>query len=109
MEDILQQEPREKLEIFPKLGYYFVVFRAIEGQKSRQRFQSRQGGGDLASGPGDEGIIGAVNVYLVVFREGICSVSPCLPFSLSHYSQDDKFHFEDISGEHDRRRMGGLS
>jgi Mg2+ and Co2+ transporter CorA len=30
MEDILQQETREKIETFPTLGYYFVVFRALD-------------------------------------------------------------------------------
>lgn len=30
VEDVLQQEPREKVEIFERLGYYFVVVRAID-------------------------------------------------------------------------------
>jgi len=30
LEDILQWEPRDKLESFPKLGYYFIIFRAID-------------------------------------------------------------------------------
>jgi Mg2+ and Co2+ transporter CorA len=77
LEDILTQEPREKLELFPKLGYYLVVFRAIESEKSRNR---RRLMGTLTSHDGrdelrDEGILEAVTVYLVVFREGICSVS----------------------------------
>ncbi|THH34176.1 hypothetical protein EUX98_g119 [Antrodiella citrinella] len=61
LEDILTQDPREKFELFPSLGYYFIAFRTIETL--------------------DEGIVGIVNVYLVVFREGVCS-----------------FHFADISG-----------
>ena len=70
------QEPREKFEFFPKLGYYLVVFRAIEGEKARNR---RRLMGTVTNADGkdevkDEGIIGDVNVYLVVFREGICSV-----------------------------------
>ncbi|PCH33689.1 hypothetical protein WOLCODRAFT_112303 [Wolfiporia cocos MD-104 SS10] len=77
LEDILQQDPREKLELFPKLGYYFVVFRAIETQKTRERLRAMRVGSNI-----DEGIVGEVNVYMVVFREGICS-----------------FHFADI-GEH---------
>ncbi|TDL28630.1 hypothetical protein BD410DRAFT_893604 [Rickenella mellea] len=92
LEDILQQDPREKLELFPKLGYYFIAFRALEGERSRQRFRRFKGEDsephtDFATGPGDEGVIGAVNVYLVVFKEGICS-----------------FHFEDISEHLDRMR-----
>lgn len=73
----MTQEPREKLELFPKLGYYLVVFRAIESEKARNR---RRLMGTLTSADGgkdelkDEGIVGDVSVYLVVFREGICSV-----------------------------------
>jgi Mg2+ and Co2+ transporter CorA len=77
LEDILHKETREKLELFPGLGYYFIIFRALEGEKSRQRFKYSKANGyevpDASSG--DEGVIGAVNVYLVVFREGILSVS----------------------------------
>ena len=36
----------------------------------------------LERSSGDEGVIGAVNVYLVVFREGILSVSFSLFYSL---------------------------
>lgn len=73
LEDILQQEPREKLELFPKLGYYFIVFRAMESRKSRP--------GPLVANPNDingltdGGFAAEVNVYLVIFREGILSVS----------------------------------
>ena len=75
MEDILHQDPREKLELFPGLGYYFVVFRALESERSRERFrQFRSQSGAITGLPGDDDVIGAVNVYLVVFREGICSV-----------------------------------
>lgn len=70
LEDILQQDPREKLELFPKLGYYFISFRAIESRKTRERRRA-QAKDDLQ----DESIVGEVNVYLVVFREGVCSVS----------------------------------
>ena len=70
LEDILQQDPREKLELFPKLGYYFISFRAIESRKTRERRRA-QAQDDLQ----DESIVGEVNVYLVVFREGVCSVS----------------------------------
>ena len=69
----MQRETREKLELFPKLGYYFVVFRAIESQKSRQRRLLT----DLSVNPSltESSIIAEVSVYLVVFREGIVSVS----------------------------------
>ncbi|KAJ3558813.1 hypothetical protein NM688_g704 [Phlebia brevispora] len=89
LEDILQQDPREKLEVFPKLGYYFIVFRAIESQKTREkrRFMSTISTTDTRSLHYDEGIIGEVNVYLVVFREGILS-----------------FHFSDISDHTDAVR-----
>ncbi|KAL5519085.1 hypothetical protein ACEPAH_768 [Sanghuangporus vaninii] len=92
LEDILHRDPREKLELFPRLGYYFIVFRALEGERSRERFRqfkmkSGDGSVTLPSGPADEGVIGAANVYIVVFSEGICS-----------------FHFEDISEHTDKLR-----
>ncbi|THH01829.1 hypothetical protein EW026_g954 [Hermanssonia centrifuga] len=88
LEDILQQDPREKLELFPKLGYYFIVFRAIESQKirERRRMATIVTTDNRLTYP-DEGNIGEVNVYLVVFREGICS-----------------FHFSDISDHADSVR-----
>ena len=65
LEDILHQDPREKLELFPRLGYYFIVFRAIDtGYKPS---------GDQV--PDAIGKLNVTNVYLTVFREGICSVS----------------------------------
>jgi magnesium transporter len=72
LEDILQQDPREKLELFPRLGYYFVSFRAIESQATRERFR-RYNTTDVYNEYRDD--VGEVNIYLVVFREGICSVS----------------------------------
>ena len=76
MEDILHQDPREKLELFPGLGYYFIVFRALESERARERFRqyrthSQDGSTDTNS---VENAVGAVNVYLVVFKEGICTV-----------------------------------
>lgn len=59
LEDIVQQETREKLELFPRLGYYFVVFQAIE---------------PLADERTGAGTVLGVTVYLVVSREWICSV-----------------------------------
>lgn len=73
LEDILSQDPREKLELFPRLGYYFLSFRAIESRKTRDRLRNMLSE-DVANAD-DEGIVGEVNMYLVVFREGICSVS----------------------------------
>lgn len=76
LEDILQQDPREKLELFPRLGYYFVSFRAIESQATRERFRRlRAMDADHNEFRDDGGAVGEVNVYLVVFREGVCSVS----------------------------------
>jgi magnesium transporter len=76
LEDILQQEPREKLELFPRLGYYFVSFRAIESQATRERFR-RFNTTEIYHNEcrDDRGAVGEVSIYLVVFREGVCSVS----------------------------------
>ncbi|OCH96146.1 hypothetical protein OBBRIDRAFT_744160 [Obba rivulosa] len=84
LEDILQQDPREKLEVFPKLGYHLIVFRAIESKATRERRRLLNNGNE---GPIDEGILGEVIVYLVVFREGICT-----------------FHFSDIAEHTDHVR-----
>ncbi|WVN85663.1 uncharacterized protein L203_100812 [Cryptococcus depauperatus CBS 7841] len=146
LEDVLQQDPREKLDRFDKLGYYFLVIRALdegyfkytpdsslpakesdrspssstaslddlkmsekalygsttqeelsEGKKEERRRgwgMGRQQGKDVGKmggkveivedRPGKEGLegigVGGVNVYLVVFADGLLS-----------------FHFEDIS------------
>ncbi|KLO17038.1 hypothetical protein SCHPADRAFT_822110 [Schizopora paradoxa] len=91
LEDILHQEPREKLELFPRLGYYFVVFRALEGERTREQFRRlkvpNSSGAELPGASIEDGAVDAVNVYLVVFKEGICS-----------------FHFEDISEHTDKVR-----
>lgn len=50
-EDIITQEVREKVELFPQ--YYFVCFRSFQMDKE------------------SENHMGPVNVYMVVFREGI--------------------------------------
>lgn len=77
------QDPREKFELFPSLGYYFVAFRTIESKKTRERRRLRMYGQEGKQiGVLEEGIVGIVNVYLVVFREGICSVCS-LQFMLS--------------------------
>ncbi|EJD55580.1 hypothetical protein AURDEDRAFT_179314 [Auricularia subglabra TFB-10046 SS5] len=88
LEDIFQREPREKLELFPKLGYYFVSFRAMESERSREQGRTKE---DLSEDGDtythDPDIVSGVNMYLVVFREGICS-----------------FHFEDMSDHTERVR-----
>lgn len=109
MEDIIHQETREKIETFPTLGYYFIVFRALDesyfkytssdatpataenlqnastakpdthssalpGSTKRARVDFIEGVGGKE---GVEGVgVGAVNLYLIVFRDGIVSVSP---------------------------------
>lgn len=79
------QDPREKLERFPKLGYYFLSFRAIESWGNREKLWDQDGDEH------DQGVVGEANVYLVVFNEGICS-----------------FHFTDISGELVTARFGNM-
>ncbi|KAF8350097.1 hypothetical protein F5887DRAFT_877931 [Amanita rubescens] len=78
LEDILQNEPSEKLESFPKLGYYFISFRAIATRNTRENTDHTHG----------EDPVGETNVYLTVFKDGICS-----------------FHFTDISEHTDRVRL----
>ncbi|KZT30534.1 hypothetical protein NEOLEDRAFT_1126102 [Neolentinus lepideus HHB14362 ss-1] len=88
LEDILQQDPREKLELFPKLGYYFIVFKALESKKTQERCHRSQA---VVTGdshiPQGEDYVGEAMVYLVVFREGLVS-----------------FHFSDISDHTDHVR-----
>lgn len=137
MEDVLQQETREKIESFALLGYYFIVFRALDESYFRYTSPSvsledsnlaalnksaRETGGvptaatttvagddlpqprakvEIVEGVGGkegvEGVgAGAINLYLVVFADGVLS-----------------FHFEDISKHIDRvqgnMRQFGLS
>lgn len=128
LEDVLHQDPREKLDTYDKLGYYFVVVRALDEQyfkytpgsntappgppgsefvpakdserraaSEAQKKDRRRSGwgfgrstGHLArktgekveiveDNPGKEGIegvgVGGVNMYLVVFSDGIVTVS----------------------------------
>ncbi|KAF9787181.1 hypothetical protein BJ322DRAFT_1107254 [Thelephora terrestris] len=89
LEDILQQDPREKMELFPKLGYYFIVFKAIESERTRDRLDrlARRSVDSLPSAK--VGVIAEDVIYLVVLRDGrgICT-----------------FHFTDISEHLDRVR-----
>ncbi|KAF9044562.1 hypothetical protein BDZ89DRAFT_1059044 [Hymenopellis radicata] len=81
LEDILQQDPREKVEVFSRLGYYFNT-----ALHDRLATAAEKGGDHTANRP-DEGILGEANLYVVVFNEGICS-----------------FHFTDMSEHTDRVR-----
>jgi len=102
VEDILQQDPREKVEVFEKLGYYFVAVRALDETFFRIRSAHDDGSTpriDLLSGvPGKDGIegvsVGAINLYLVVFTHGLIT-----------------FHFEDLSVHTSRalKRLTDLS
>jgi hypothetical protein len=56
-----------------------VVFRAIESAKTREQVQEATADGD-ANAP-NEGMLGASLVYIVVFWDGICIVSPTDKFS----------------------------
>jgi Mg2+ and Co2+ transporter CorA len=90
LEDILRRESREKFEHFPRLGYYFVVFRAVDRPEPVQREDDEtsfiQGLPELTD------VLETTNIYLVVFKEGICV-----------------FHFEDISRHMDALKKKVLS
>ncbi|BGP33419.1 hypothetical protein JCM10296v2_005220 [Rhodotorula toruloides] len=133
IEDILHQETREKMESFAGLGYYFIVFRALDESYFRYTSPSvsatsspstsavnesdgsaettekadaaslaamgfssgRRGRVDIVEGVGGkegvEGVgVGAINLYLIVFGDGIIS-----------------FHFEPID-QHIERVQGKL-
>lgn len=133
LEDVLQQDPREKMDTFESLGYYFICARALDesyfkytpgtssspplfkrhgssahelptnapddttddGHAKKDRRRTGWGLGKAADmfanqlgrekveiiedNPGKEGLegvgVGAVNVYLVVFADGVVSVS----------------------------------
>lgn len=83
LEDILQQDPREKLELFSKLGYYFISFRAIESRATKEKIQREATLENLfgTTKPilDDDGPIGAANVYLAVFKDGVCCVCKRFP------------------------------
>ncbi|KAG2154797.1 hypothetical protein DEU56DRAFT_725484 [Suillus clintonianus] len=72
LEDILQQDPREKMELFSKLGYYFVSFRAIQNAAVTQpAHQGMSSDSDIYQA--DDDALREANIYLVVFKEGICT------------------------------------
>lgn len=74
LEDILHQEPREKLELFSKLGYYFIVFRAIESSTQHERSDAISQKTGSSQFP-VQNVANETCIYLVVFRDGICTVS----------------------------------
>lgn len=130
LEDVLHQDPREKLDTYDTLGYYFIVVRALDEQyfkytpgsaagappgaaladvgghgthapsgvkkeRTRRGWGFGRATGRVASktgekveivedNPGKEGLegvgVGGVNLYLVVFVDGIVS-----------------FHYDDVS------------
>lgn len=57
-----------------------MVFRALESEQARERFRKYRTHSQDESTESDpvESAIGAVNVYLLVFKEGLCSVRPFL-------------------------------
>jgi magnesium transporter len=78
LEDILQREPREKLELFSKLGYYFIILRAVESSTRNEQLNTvRQKSGNSQ--------LLETCIYLVVFRDGICTVS-CVDVSNTYYA-----------------------
>ncbi|GHJ86096.1 hypothetical protein NliqN6_2498 [Naganishia liquefaciens] len=104
LEDVLQQDPREKIDVFENLGYHFIVFRAIDetyfkytapeinGKSGYTRGRSGRGRLEIVENrPGKEGLeglgVGGLNVYIVVFADGVVS-----------------FHNDDISKHTERVR-----
>ena len=77
-------------ELFPKLGYYFIVFKAIESERTRDRLD-RLTRRSVDSLPATNlGVTGEDLIYLVVLRNGrgICTVrSPVLCRVLSLMSR----------------------
>jgi magnesium transporter len=78
--------------LFPRLGYYFVVFRAIERTTADPMEHLLDDTSSIGKTTFHEAVdvVEATNVYLVVFKEGICT-----------------FHFEDLSVHTDvvRKRL----
>ncbi|KAI4523066.1 hypothetical protein K525DRAFT_197336 [Schizophyllum commune Loenen D] len=70
LEDILQQDPREKFELYSKLGYHFISFRTIETKAQRQDRRNKAPYFAHLDEETDGSIIGESNIYLVVFNEG---------------------------------------
>ena len=62
------------MELFSKLGYYFVSFRAIQSATGILPVH-QQNSDDTDIYQADDGALREANIYLVVFKEGICTVS----------------------------------
>ncbi|EJU04412.1 hypothetical protein DACRYDRAFT_20952 [Dacryopinax primogenitus] len=91
LEDILFQDPREKLDLYPRLGYYFVTFSALPSREEEpdmpysktvdpDTFSIASNASDLTAEGRWEGVdlgdlgpskIEGVQVYMVVFADGI--------------------------------------
>lgn len=66
------------MEVFANLGYYFISFRAIQSTTVTQPVH-QQNSSDTDIYQADDGALKEANIYLVVFKEGICTVG-------SHFS-----------------------
>jgi magnesium transporter len=61
------------MELFSKLGYYFISFRTIQNAATTQSDHQGISSDDDIYQAGDGALIEA-NIYVVVFKEGICTV-----------------------------------
>ena len=64
-------------ELFPRLGYYFIAFKAIESERARERLD-RLARRSVDSIPTTNvGVIAEDLIYIVVLRDGrgVCTVS----------------------------------
>lgn len=64
-EDIMLEEPREKVELFQ--NYYFVNYRSFEQDENSSEYME------------------PINIYVVVFRDGVISVSGACAYLLGLY------------------------
>jgi len=62
------------MELFPKLGYYFISFRAIQNAAVRPPPVDQRSSSDA-----DDDALREANIYSVVFKEGICTVGLYFP------------------------------
>jgi magnesium transporter len=61
------------MELFSKLGYYFISFRTIQNAAVTQPgYQGISSDDDVYQA--DDGALREANIYVVVFKEGICTV-----------------------------------
>lgn len=69
VEDVLQQDPREKVDVFDRLGYYFVVVRAIDERYFRYTSTSSKGS------PGSPSFLGSGSSSATVHGDAEAKVS----------------------------------